>query len=85
MDLHEAACVALLDLRHLPAPEPLQQIERALARLPAEAVLQAHTPMLPSPLLARLEAAGWEYALRVLPDGSAIVAIRRPGPRATAR
>ena len=68
----------LLDLRHLPAPEPLLHIERALARLPADAVLHAHTPMLPGPLLDRLHAAGWHYALRLLPDGSAIVAIRRP-------
>lgn len=72
----------LLDLRHLPAPEPLLRIERALTDLPAGAVLHTHTPMLPRPLLARLEAAGWRYALRLFPDGTAMVAIRRPMARA---
>ncbi|MCB1553323.1 MAG: DUF2249 domain-containing protein [Xanthomonadales bacterium] len=85
MEMPDTDCRAPLDLRHLPPPEPLLQIEQALARLPAGAVLQAHTPMLPAPLLARLEEAGWEYALRVLQDGSTIVAIRRPGQRAATR
>lgn len=82
MQAQSTAAAGLLDLRHLPAPEPLLHIERALSALPADAVLQAHTPMLPRPLLARLDAAGWRYALRLFPDGTAMVAIRRPAARA---
>lgn len=81
MDIDRIHPGTLLDLRHLPPPEPLRQIERAMAGLAPRAVLRVHTPMLPRPLLERLEAAGWHYALRLLADGSAIVAIRRPAER----
>jgi hypothetical protein len=68
----------VLDLRQSALAEPLQQIEAALATLAPGGVLQAHTAAAPGALLKRLDLAGWRYALRLLPDGSAMLAIRRP-------
>ncbi|KAF1700448.1 DUF2249 domain-containing protein [Pseudoxanthomonas suwonensis] len=69
----------LLDLRHLPPPEPLQHILEALDALPARAVLVALTPFRPVPLLPMLEAQGSAWRLADLPEGGCRIAIwRRP-------
>lgn len=54
-----------LDLRDLAPPEPMQRIVDALAVLPADARLEALTPLYPAPLLAMLVADG--YAMTVAP------------------
>jgi hypothetical protein len=68
----------VLDLRRSTCAEPLQQIEAALATLAPGGVLQACTAAAPRPLLERLDQVGWRYALRLFPDGSAMLAVRRP-------
>ena len=69
----------LLDMRHLPPPEPMQRILDALEGLPVRAVLVALTPFRPVPLLPMLEAQGWAWRLADLPEGGCRIAIwRRP-------
>ena len=54
---------ALLDLRHLPPPKPMQRILDALDGLAPGACLVALTPLRPEPLLPMLERLG--YAWRI--------------------
>lgn len=68
----------VLDLRHLPAPEPMQRALAASERLAAGASIEVLTPLLPVPLLQLLEARGFEAQARLLADGSACVRVRRP-------
>lgn len=79
MDLGEGSSVPpeTLDLRHLPAPLPLEQGLAAAAGLAPGARLVLLTPMLPVPLLQLLHADGFEVQARPLADGSARVDIRR--------
>lgn len=66
-----------LDLRHLPAPLPLEQGIAAAAALLPGASLVLLTPMLPVPLLQLLQAEGFEVQALALADGSARIDIRR--------
>lgn len=67
-----------LDLRGLPAPEPMQRaLEAANALLPGQAV-QVLTPLLPTPLLDVLAARGLRTTVFALPTGGARVLIRFP-------
>lgn len=66
-----------LDLRALPAPQPM---ERALAeadRLVPGAELVVLTPLMPLPLLDLLDACGFEAAATPLVEGGARVVVRR--------
>lgn len=68
-----------IDLRHLPAPEPmLRALAAADALAPGEAVAVI-APMLPRPLLAELAQSGFDAAPEApQADGSVRVVIRRP-------
>lgn len=64
-----------LDLRHLPAPEPMQRILEALEALDPGQTLVARTPCRPTPLIERLKADGYQVAVAVTPTGDAWVQI----------
>lgn len=73
-----------LDLRDLPAPEPLLQALAAADELAPGALLRVRTPLLPWPLLQALVERGLRYEL--LPAGNgggACVQIRRCADGAT--
>ena len=73
-----AALVECLDLRHLPAPEPLRRALAAIEVLQPGASLVVLTPLLPQPLLQLLELqGGLDARAELLDDGSARVVIRR--------
>lgn len=67
-----------LDLRALPAPEPLQRALAAAEALSPGESLAVLTPLLPLPLLELLEAIGLEADAQWLDVGGARVLIRRP-------
>lgn len=69
----------VLDLRGLVAPEPLERALAAADRLEPGARIEVLTPMMPLPLIELLGARGLEVAAERGPNGSARVAIRRPG------
>lgn len=73
----ERAMHVLLDLRHLPPPEPMQRILDALDALPARACLHALTPHRPEPLLPMLERLGYAWRIDGLDEGGARIAICR--------
>ena len=67
-----------LDLRHLPAPEPLRRALEAVETLAPDISLVVLTPLLPLPLLQLLELqGGLDAHAELLDDGSARVVIRR--------
>lgn len=68
----------LLDLRALPAPEPLVRALAAADVLASGEELTVLTPMLPVPLLQQLLAHGMRANAELLADGSARVCVRRP-------
>jgi uncharacterized protein (DUF2249 family) len=74
-----------LDLRHLPAPQPmLRALDAADGLAPGE-LLTVITPMLPRPLLMELAQRGFEADPgEPQPDGSVRVQIRRPDDAETA-
>lgn len=67
-----------LDLRWLPAPEPMQRALQAADTLQEGQSVQVLTPMLPVPLLEALQARGLETHACELPTGGARVLIRYP-------
>lgn len=69
--------VPCLDLRHLPAPEPLERAMAAADALPPGARLEVRTPMLPIPLLQLLEARGFMARAELQDDGTARIFIKR--------
>ncbi len=68
---------APLDLRHLPAPQPMERILEALDALAPGAVLVALTPFRPAPLLPMLQDWGYAFTVEDTPDGHARIAICR--------
>lgn len=66
-----------MDLRHLPAPEPMQRILDELRWLRQGRRLVALTPYRPGPLLEILDAWGYVYRVQDLPAGQACVTICR--------
>ncbi len=68
-----------LDLRALPAPEPLLRALDAVDALAPGQVVVVLTPLLPHPLLVELEARGllWQASERA--DGGSEIRIERPG------
>ena len=69
---------AVLDLRALPAPEPMMRALAAAEALEPGQALEVLTPLLPMPLLDALAARGLRARAELLPSGGARVAIRRP-------
>ena len=67
-----------LDLRGLPAPEPLLRALEAADALAPGARVSVLTPLLPYPLLAALVERGLEADAHALPEGGARVRIARP-------
>jgi len=72
-----------LDLRHLPAPEPMRRILESLDSLQEGQCLLARTPCWPQPLLDRLQGNGWRVSATVSSAGDALVRIS-PGDAAGA-
>jgi uncharacterized protein (DUF2249 family) len=67
-----------LDVRHLPAPEPMQRaLQAADALQPGQRVLVL-TPFMPQPLFPLLEARGLRWQTEVCADGSARVLLIGP-------
>ena len=67
----------MLDLRRLPAPEPLLRALAASESLPAGVSLVLLTPWLPV-LVQLLEAQGLEAAVEMLQDETARIRVHRP-------
>lgn len=70
-----AAAPVVLDVRHLPAPEPMQQALAAADRLGPGDVLEVLTPLMPIPLLAALAERGLEAQASCLTGGGARIVI----------
>jgi hypothetical protein len=68
----------IADLRDLPAPEPLEGVLAATARLAPGAAFLARVPRYPRMLLPRLSERGLEFEVREEQDGTALVHVRRP-------
>ncbi len=64
-----------MDLRHLPAPEPMLRILQALPSLAPGRSLVARTPYRPQPLLDRLQPLGYRVEVVVSAAGDAWVHI----------
>ncbi len=69
---------AVLDLRDLPAPEPMERILGACASLAPGAAIAARTPRLPRMLLPILEQKRLLWAAVEESDGSGLVYVERP-------
>jgi hypothetical protein len=74
----------LLDVRHLPAPEPMWRILDALSGMAPGDVLRARTPRLPLPLIELLEREGHRVDVVVAEAGDAWMTIRVDGDCARA-
>lgn len=70
-------CDPVIDLRDLPAPEPLRRALRAADALLPGAAVCVLTPVVPLPLLDALVQRGLHYRVRGLADGGAQVHIER--------
>lgn len=70
--------VIRLDLRHLPAPEPLVRALAAADALQPGQALEVLTPLLPAPLLEALDARGLRWRSEPCADGGAWVGILCP-------
>lgn len=62
-----------LDLRGLPAPQPMERIIACLHTLPPGQRLVALTPMYPAPLLPMLEQMGFAWDAQTTADGACLV------------
>ena len=69
---------AIDDLRDLEAPEPMERVLAATARLAPGGTYAARVPRHPRLLLPRLEERGLLYEVIEEPDGTALVRVRRP-------
>jgi hypothetical protein len=69
---------AVLDCRDLPAPEPLERILAACARLAPGGAFAAHAPRFPRLLLPLLERRRLLWAALEHPDGTGLVYVERP-------
>lgn len=71
-----------LDLRQLPAPEPLVRALACADALAPGAAVTVLTPLLPTPLLDLLPARGVAFEVDSLPGGAARVRMWRPAAAA---
>lgn len=67
----------LMPLAHLPAPEPMEQVLHAAARLAPGEVVTAHLPRDPQLLKPELSARGLTWCTAPRPDGTAVLWMRR--------
>lgn len=67
-----------LDLRELPAPEPLVRALVAADALAPGGTLHVLTPLMPWPLLQALRERGLLHRVHALPDGGVRVVIEHP-------
>ena len=67
-----------LDLRGLPAPEPLIRALDAARRLQPGEALEVYTPLVPGPLLELLDEEGVHASVTRLDEGGACVRVHRP-------
>ena len=70
--------VRSLDLRELPAPEPLIRALDAARRLQPGEALEVYTPLVPGPLLELLDEEGVHASVTRLDEGGACVRVHRP-------
>jgi hypothetical protein len=77
-EAEHASAPAVEDLRDLEAPQPLERILIATAKLAPGEAYSARVPRYPRLLLPRLEERGLLYEVVEEPDGTALVHIRRP-------
>lgn len=68
----------IADFTDLPAPEPLEAVLGATAKLAPGAAFVARVPRYPRLLLPRLRERGLEFEVREVPDATALVHVRRP-------
>jgi hypothetical protein len=73
-----AGRAACLDLRRLPAPEPMERALQAVDALAPGAEMVLLTPLVPVSLLQVLEQRGFEVDTRLSADWSARVTVRAP-------
>ena len=66
------------DLRELEAPEPLERVLLACARLPRGRVYLARVPRVPRLLFPHLEERGLQYAVYEEQDGTALLRVFKP-------
>ncbi|MGY0560407.1 DUF2249 domain-containing protein [Luteimonas sp. A277] len=64
-----------LDLRHLPAPEPMERLLNAVDALTPGDSIEALTPFWPTPLLPILEMQGCAWRREPSPDSHARILI----------
>lgn len=69
---------AVLDLRRLPAPQPMACALDAVDALAPGATLTLLTPLMPMPLLQMLDTRGFACSAQLLRDGCARVQVTRP-------
>jgi hypothetical protein len=69
---------AVLDLRDLPAPEPMERILEACARLAPGGAIAARTPRFPRMLLSLLDRRRLHWAALEEADGTGLVYAERP-------
>jgi hypothetical protein len=67
-----------IDLRQLPAPEPLTRALAAADALEPGHVVEVLVPQMPVPLLEMLEERGLRWRVETCVDGGVWVAILRP-------
>jgi hypothetical protein len=73
-----AGAPEISDLADLPAPEPLERVLEATARLAPGAAFLARVPRYPRLLVPRLQERGLDFEAREEPEGTALVHVRRP-------
>jgi hypothetical protein len=78
LDVAGPGAPEVLDLRELEAPEPLERLLEASARLVPGASLLARTPRFPRMLLPQLERRALDWEVCEEPAGSGLVHVRRP-------
>jgi hypothetical protein len=77
-EVEQVRAPAIDDLRDLEAPQPMERILTATAKLAPGGTYAARVPRYPRLLLPRLEERGLLYEVVEEPDGTALVHVRRP-------
>jgi len=67
----------IIDLRGLEAPEPMEIILHACAKLGRNDSFAAHLPHVPFPIFPILQSRGLTWQVHEQADGSAVVTVRK--------